>query len=193
MNIQDIDKNFIVEDSLITPNQDYYKIPCEPFDLYGVTFDKQENRFLRLPKKFSSSIGERIEMLSTNTSGGRIRFSTNANLISLRTTHDGLFNMPQYSAMGEAGFVLLEETFGKLKHIKSFMPNDSLNSKTKATHNGFYIEKELDGNKMRDYILFFPNYNSVKELIIGFNGGAKGFPTAESIKTLNRFYTTVLQ
>ena len=74
MDISKIDKNFAVGKVKDDGNMRYYAIPCEPFDLYGVFYEQETERFVRMPSRIADKVSEGVAYLNYNTSGGRIRF-----------------------------------------------------------------------------------------------------------------------
>ena len=171
MDIKEIDKNF----NIVSENSDglnYYEIPCEPFELYGVFYEKQTKRFVRMPSDVAGAISPAVAALNANTSGGRIRFSTNSKRISLDVKYNTLTSMVHMSFLGSSGFVLLEERGDKTVFVYSFMPNYYANDKEIASENGYTITKRVNDGKTRNYILYFPNYNDVASLKIGLDEGS---------------------
>ena len=82
MRITDIDKNFDIVNESINGLK-YYKVPCEPFDIYGVFYEEESKRFVRMPSNIAREISSSVATLNTNTAGGRIRFSTNSERLSI--------------------------------------------------------------------------------------------------------------
>ena len=170
MDIKKIDKNF----KLTNDNSDkmnYYDIPSDPFDLYGVFYEKETKRFVRMPSEIANSINPAVVTLNANTAGGRIRFSTDSERISVSVKYNALTSMPHMSFLGSSGFILLEERKNRTVFVYSFMPNYYANDKENETKNGYSVTKKVNDGKIRDYILYFPNYNDVTKLKIGLDKG----------------------
>ena len=166
MEIEKIDPNF--KSMAATETKDgkaFYTIPCEKFDLYGIFFDKNEDRFLRMPADVAKSVSAGVAGLSKNTTGGRLRFSTDANLIEIYVTYDSFCRMSHMPLLGSSGFVLMEEN-DEGNRVKVFRP-------AYTDEKGFTQALALRGEKMRDYTLYFPLYNNVTSLKIAFNEEAK--------------------
>ena len=171
MDIKKIDKNFNIE----SDNADglkKYCIPCEPFDLYGVYYESDTERFVRMPSNVADAISSSTGVLNSNTAGGRIRFSTNSTRICVSVRYNALTSMPHISMFGSSGFVLLEERGDKTVFVYSFMPNYYANDSDNKTENGYTVTKTVNNGKLKNYILYFPNYNDVKELTIGLDENA---------------------
>ena len=165
MDITKIDKNFAINEILTMDGKTYYKIPHEKFDLYGVWFDEKSNRFVRMDQEVAKEVSVGVDALSKNTTGGRLRFSTDATLIGVRVTYDGFCRMSHMALSGSSGFALVEELENECRIVKTFRPNYT-------DETGFSQEFERSESKMRDYILHFPLYNRVTSLEIVLNEGA---------------------
>ena len=75
MDIRKIDRN--MEQTVVDGGgMKLYKMPCEPFTLYGVKHD--ERGFYRLDDDFAASVSDGVKYLARNTAGGRIRFKTDS-------------------------------------------------------------------------------------------------------------------
>ena len=149
-----------------------YRIPCEPFDLYGIRFEEETDRFVRMPSETAKEVSGNVNWLNTNTAGGRIRFSTDSDVVSVQVTYKALTNEPHGSLLGLSGFVLLEEREDKTVFVYSFMPHYYCNDKEEMTDHGYSVTKHIPGGTVRNYILYFPNYNDVESFRIGLNENA---------------------
>ena len=167
MKTQEVDKKL---DLLRTQNNEveleFYNIPNPKFDLYGVFYDKNEG-FLRLPMDVAKTVSEGVTYLANHTTGGRVKFSTDSNVIEIKVKYSDLQAIPHMSLVGQAGFVLLEERKKDRKYIRILPPQDT------TCETGFTANTQLEGGEMRNYILYFPLYNPVKELQIGLQKGSK--------------------
>lgn len=169
MNLSKIDENFAIGSFQDDGNTRYYSIPCEPFDLYGVFYEKKTACFVRMPSEIADTVNEGVVAMNTYTAGGRIRFSTDSKSISLVVRYSDLLEMAHMPLSGNAGFILLEETERGFKHVKSFFPPHS--AYDKSVKKGYSVNCDLCG-KMANYILYFPLYNDVKSLAIGLDKNA---------------------
>lgn len=171
MDIKKIDKNFIVKEEK-TDGLKFYDIPCEPFDLYGVYYEEQTKRFVRLPSEIADDVSVGVRYLNSNTAGGRIRFSTNSERINVTVKYQALTSASHFSVLGGSGFVLLEERGNESVFAFSYMPNYHGNDNENKTENGYSITKKVNDGKLKNYILYFPNYNDVSSLSIGLDENA---------------------
>lgn len=140
----------------------YYDVPHSSFDLYGVLYE--ENRgFVRLPSTVAQSVSEGVVKFGKHTSGGRLRFSTNSSTFELTVKYDELGFMPHMALLGTSGFMLLEEEDNDEYSLAAMFTPHYVDDR------GYTIRKPLKGGRMRDYILFFPTYNNVTALTLGFD------------------------
>lgn len=178
MNIEEIYPDFAEKGLTLTPGQKFYRIPDENFDLYGVFYDEKAGRFLRMPQSVADSVSPTVSLLNGYTAGGRIRFSTDANRMSVTVSYDMLNTYCHMTTLGSGGFLLLEETEeedGRISYklAAHFIPGHYANVSDSSGPHGYSTEKYLAGEGMRNYILYMPTYNDVRELILGFPEGSK--------------------
>ena len=78
MDISKIDKNFAAGKFRDDGDMRYYNIPCAPFDLYGVYYEKETERFVRMPSAVADNVNDGVKVLNGYTAGGRIRLSADS-------------------------------------------------------------------------------------------------------------------
>ena len=166
MKLQDIDKNFKQEEAVLEKENQTFQIPCAPFELYGVYFDAETNRFQRMPTKIAENVNENVKILHSNTAGGRLRFSTDSKTITLQVTWTELSLCNRMPHSGNSGFVIQEETEGEPREFSLFCPDFE-------NHKGFTASAGLKGGKLRNYVLWFPSYNDVSSLTISLDADAQ--------------------
>lgn len=158
--IQEVDTNFDLTKN--ANNQEelvFYDIPHPSFDLYGVFLDK-EHGFLRMPLNVAKTVSDGVAHLSSETTGGRVRFSTDSPVIEIKVTYNYIWPIQHMTLVASAGFILMEETENG-KTYGRILPPDFKNEK------GYVANTKLKGGKMRNYCLYFPMFNPVKSLSIG--------------------------
>ena len=166
MDITKIDKNFKIDQAEIKDDFKYYKVPAGPLSLYGVYFDEEADRFLRISDKRAANLNDAVIYLNKHTAGGRLKFSTNSKNFFLEAAWDGLDKMNHMPLSGSAAFTLLEETENGVSLVANFIPDFS-------NEKGMKRSKGLPGDKIRNYILYFPLYNDVRSLTVGFDQDAE--------------------
>ncbi len=166
MDITKIDKNMLKTDDVVVENKrDEYVIPNSSFDLYGIYYDEKEGRFLRMPQEVADTVNMGVKTLCKNTAGGRLRFATDSNEIVIEAEYDTLaVTYDNASPIGNSAFVLLEEL-----DDGSFFTTTVTRMKLAGTIN-LSVAPLREG--LRNYILYFPNYNSVKSLKLSFKSGS---------------------
>ena len=175
---EDLTEYFAEKGLKLAAGQDLYRMPDENFDLYGVFYDKEAGRFLRMPQSVADRVNPTVALLNGYTAGGRIRFSTDANRMSVNVTFDAYNVNCHISALGSSGFLLLEEKEEpdgtvSYKMGAHFIPGHYANISESSTQNGYTVEKYLAGGGMKNYILYLPTYNDVKDLVLGFPEGSR--------------------
>ncbi len=178
MKIEEIFPGFAQKGLDVTPDQKFYRIPDENFDLYGVFYDTDAGRFLRMPRSVADTVSPNVALLNGYTAGGRIRFSTDADRMSVTVSYDTLNVYCHMTTLGRGGFVLIEEKEGpdgriKYKLAAHFIPGHYANVSESSGPNGYSVEKYLPGEGMRNYILYMPTYNDVRDLVIGLPENAE--------------------
>ena len=183
--ISKIDKNFVVE-KVGKVNVAFRDALKAPYVLEGFPFREEGKQLRRLPYAFAddktTSVG--LCKLSYYTSGGVVRFRTNAKNIILRAKLQNLqFNMGHMPSTSSSGFDFFADNKEHVKtinpaHYKSEIPNPLVVS----------LCRDGDG-RMRDYSLYLPLFNGVLSLEIGVEPNAKFEPpTAHKITKPIVFY-----
>ena len=167
MKIEKIDKNFSLREKIdIEGDRVHYSLPHSAFSLYGIFYDEKEQCFARMNCAIADSLGEGIGTLSRHTAGGRLRFATDSSVLQLTVKYDFLWLMSHMPLTGSSGFSLFEETEKGEIFIKNLAPISS-------DAYGFTAETPLKGGVIRNYILYFPLYNDVKEITIALDKNAQ--------------------
>ena len=79
-----LDKNMIVNTTIGDVEVEWHDVRDIPFELYGFYEPQVSPMFSRMPRDVAASVGEKIEKLSLESTGGRVRFSTNSPFIAIR-------------------------------------------------------------------------------------------------------------
>ena len=167
MKIEKIDKNFSLREQVgVERERTDYVLPHSAFALYGIFYDEKEQRFARMDCTVAASVSEGVSTLSRHTAGGRLRFATDSSVLQLTVKYDFLWLMSHMPLTGSSGFSLFEETDKGEVFIKNLAPISS-------DAHGFTAETPLKGDKVREYILYFPLYNDVKSLTISLDKNAQ--------------------
>ncbi len=162
--IEDIDKNFKINNTICEKDIVYYDIRENPFDVYGLYNYKTEPVFKRLPDDVAASVSEGVKELAIHTSGGRVRFKTNSEYVAIiaKSKHYGV--MSHMTVVGQAGFDMYLYNEGKTQHIYTLMRAATTEECSDIMHFG--------NNETREFIINMPLYNGVEELYIGLQENA---------------------
>ena len=164
MKISDIDKNFAANE-ITEGDRIRYTIPHPAFALHGVYYEEESACFVRMPAAVADQVNDGVSVLSKNTAGGRLCFSTDSTSLQLSVAYNQLINMSHMPLTGSSGFSLFEMTEDGESFVKNLMP-------ISTDLQGFIAETPLRGGKMRDYVLYFPLYNDVKSLTVALDKNA---------------------
>ena len=168
MKIEDLDSNF--KSSREKDGElEYYSVPDSAFDLYGIYYDRKEKIFRRFPNEVAEGMihSEWAVVLARQTSGGRLRFSTDSSVLFIEGKNDDLLKLPHMPLTGSAGFVLTENTTdGREVYVAT------INQEFDYSENVAAKRIEVGGDHLRYYTLYFPLYNGVSDLKIGVKHGS---------------------
>ena len=113
----------------------WYNALQEPFTLYGFCQTDDELKFRRVPAEVAKNTSPSIEKLGKESSGGRVRFSTNSPFIALRVKFQRVDRTRNQTLQFTAGFDLyIDGEFGS-RFIRDFrMPYDLEDSYEDVIH-----------------------------------------------------------
>lgn len=169
MKIEKIDNNFVQNKYEEKVDKITYTIPSEGFDLYGVFYDKERCRFMRMDADAADKVSKGVSYLATNTSGGRLRFSTDSATIGISVSYSLLLQMSHMPLTGSCGFSLLRKNGNKYETVYVFRPSPSDST-------GYSGEVTVTKSGKQEYILYFPLYNDVTKLEIHLDRTATLYP-----------------
>ncbi len=168
--MSDIDPNFKLPET-VPDGICFYEPYDTPFSLHGIAPNKR-GVLCRLPESFLPECSEGVQRLAYHLAGACVRFSTDADHLSVVWELTETANMPHFAASGQSGLELFEETDAGTRHVKNLIP---------AMDNGHGCRKKqsayipLPGG-MRHYVLYLPLYNGLAQLLLGFPQGAQIAP-----------------
>ncbi len=160
--IEEIDKNFGVNDIAVKDGTTAYDVRNAPFSVHGVFFPvPNQDVFFRIPGDKAWNISHNVGWLSNYSAGGRIRFKTNSPYIAVKAKMGGICKMPHFTLTGTAGFDL----YCGESHVATFQPKYDITDE-------LFGEVDFGRAEMREYTLNMPPYSEIKELYIILNDGA---------------------
>ena len=163
--IAELDPNFRLPDTL-PENMQFHSPFDPPFRLYGLA---EKGVYCRLPESMLPACSEGVQNLAYHLAGACVRFTTDANKMAVLWTLTDTGNMPHFTASGQSGLELFEETDHGTRQLKNLIPAMDNGHGCKANQASSF---ELPGG-LRHYVLYLPLYNGLKELLLGFEPGAR--------------------
>ena len=163
MELTEIDRNFEVKDTIVRNGLVFRSARKRPMEISGVFWE--DGCFRRMPRKIAQGVSAGVELLHTNTAGGRVRFRTDSRRVAILARMDQIGKMPHFALTGSAGFDLYGRCEGEERYLGTFVPPFDLKD-------GYESVLELGERKMRELTIDFPLYSNVCDLQIGLEPGA---------------------
>ena len=135
----------------------FYSAQDAPFSLHGVYFDGECYR--RVPQSIGDATSEAVSHLCRHTSGGRLRFSTNATRLAVRAKLRVDQTYMHLTHFCQTGFGLYQDNALRSVFLGAFCGD--FESRT-----DFTAELELEAGE-KELTLYFPTYGEVTQLEIG--------------------------
>ena len=188
MKLEEIDKNFMPA-QVEALDLEWYDVRKAPFDVYGL-IDTGE-QFVRLPADFAKSVNSGVDILSRSTAGGRVRFSTDSDIIALTAIMPTFTMFYGMTILGSTGF---DAYLDKEGFCGAFAP-DIYNKKM---CNAINLNKKIKNPtaEMRAFTVNFPLYNEVASVYIGIKKGSrleKGTPYKNADKPIVYYGSSITQ
>lgn len=155
----------------------YNILENDNFKIYGL-YKPEEGNFKRLPYELAESISQGVKSMSRCPSGGRIRFKTDSEGISMKCFFPAVGESHCTSRICYSGFDLVIDG----EYHGSYIPTKDENGvycKYKDGKFGFEAGIGLKTRKLRDVIIYFPILTEVTELYIGIDEDALLLPGDE--------------
>ncbi len=140
----------------------FYNVKTTPeIDIYGLYEPKKEGGFIRVPMDKCKEMGVGMEYFAKNTSGGRIRFSTNSKTIAIKVTMPEI-HCRNVNFLASSGFDLYVDGKNKSEFYRSFIQPYG--------HDGVWQGVVTFPTKKQRYITInFPLYSIVEDLEIALD------------------------
>ena len=172
MKLTDIDKNFFKKAA--SADENWINVKNYPFRVYGVSYDENEQTFVRMPVAIAKQTNKGIEFLNTYTAGGRLLFATDSSKVSVKCRFpniEGVGLMAHMPITGSNGF--------------SIYVNNNFVGVVYPEWDRFISDKEIEFSAtfnisayegLKEIKLYFPLYGNVKELYVAVEDGASLLP-----------------
>ncbi len=167
MNISEIDKNLKIESVSDDGNTVFYDIKQAPFEIYGLYDSKNQVPFKRLPDEVGKNVSQGVSYMYLSSAGGRVRFSTNSESVTIKVVYDTVCRVPHMPLSGSAGLDMYidQANSRNSRYYGTFLPDlsitDTLVSRIKFSN-----------TKQRYITINFPSYSGVKEFYVGLDKDA---------------------
>jgi lysophospholipase L1-like esterase len=121
--------------------------------------------YSRLPSEAEEQVRQPVWNLSQHTAGMEIRFTTDASLVNVKYVATGNLQMPHMPATGVSGLDLyLKDAAGKLQWVRgAYSFADTVT---------YQFQVNLPEKVVREFKLYLPLYNGVKNMQIGVPPGS---------------------
>ncbi len=157
-NIAEIDKNFKVQTKIDKSDIKFYNVKENPFCIFGLMFDEM---FRRMPEDIAIKVNDGVNVLHSNTTGGRLRFKTDSPYVAINAVMPEAAHFPHAPQTSISGFDIY---IGK-QYKKTFIPPLKIDG-------GYEGICDFEGCEMRDITINFPTYSNVNDLYIGLSENA---------------------
>lgn len=180
MKIEEIDNNFKPCAAPCGESGEWYDVKDKPFKIYGLYRTEKGGKFCRMDETVAEKTSDGVMCLNYNTAGGRIRFRTDSDFITIKAMLPGTPLMPHFTRLGQSGFDLYKSDSGIHSYVGSFMPSGE-DWSYKAT-------VSTDG-KMHTYTINMPLYNDVEDVYVQLSKNAELMtPESYAIETPIVYY-----
>ena len=173
-----LDKNLHVETSIKKEDIAFLDPRKAPFSIHGfsVAPSDDEYNYKRLGDEVASKANEGVVATYKNTSGGRIKFSTNSEYVAIKCEWDDVTKIAAMPLTGSCAFDMYvdSDSYRTSKYYKVFIPPYYWDCKT-----GYESVLDFNDRSTRQITINFPLYNNVKKVYIGLQKDAtvgKGKP-----------------
>ncbi|QGQ99695.1 hypothetical protein EHS13_34960 [Paenibacillus psychroresistens] len=178
-----------MEQSIIAKDELQWNSPVEaPFQISGFAWWSKEQKFRRLPVVEPGAIRQELDDLADNTSGGQIRFQTNATKLVIKVKLFGPNTAEHITGTAVNGFdCYLGKPGSQLYYGTTRFPHDSDQYE--------YVFFEALEAEMRCITLNFPLCQGVHEVLIGLNEDANifNFPAYATDQRIVLYGTSITQ
>ncbi len=166
--ITEIDKNLAVETVCDLPVC-FHNARSAPFRIYGLCAPEDGTPFHRIPAEVAQATNEGVGFLYLHTSGGRVRFKTNARYMALKAVISGVGMMPHMTLVGTAGMDVYLKAEDGYRYCASCMTEGGNDAAIKMTDNHGYTNMVWLPEGMKDVTVNLPLYGGMNELFIGLD------------------------
>ncbi len=155
-------KAVAAETSLGEKNLVFYDVRQNPFQLYGLYDSRGQSSFKRMPDEVAQATNPGVARLYRNTSGGRVRFSTDSPYVAVKAVMPEVTYFSHMQLTGTGGFDLyIDDPAGSVYHNTFFPPF--------GMKEGYEAIVRFGDSSERQLTVHFPLYSHVDTLLIGLD------------------------
>ncbi|MBR2650539.1 MAG: hypothetical protein IKD45_02665 [Clostridia bacterium] len=160
-----VDKNMIVNTTIGDAEVVWLDARQEPFAIHGLYNPYEGEYFRRLPPEVAEATSPGVNLLSRESAGGRVRFSTDSPYIAIRAKFRVVGRSSHLTLISSSGFDLyIDGEFGS-RFVKEFRMVYDMTDRYEQI---VYLEAPV----MRSYTVNFPVHAVVESLEIGLKPGS---------------------
>ena len=164
-----LDKNLHVETSIQKEDIVFLDPKKAPFSIHGLFNAESTDGYKRLDDEVAKKANEGVLATYKNTSGGRVRFSTNSEYVAIKCEWDGVKQIAAMPLTGSCAFDMYVDcnSYRTSKYYKVFIPPYYW-----ECEKGYESVLEFKDRSTRYITINFPIYNNVKKVYIGLQKDA---------------------
>ena len=141
-------------------NIKFYNVKdCDAIKVYGLYDYKNQKVFKRLPDDIAEGTSYNVSKLYTNPTGGRIRFKTDSDKLSLKVILPNATDRSIMSTLCSKGFDLYIKKDGKETYKTSLYPPIDVEDE-------YILERGLPKGE-KEITIYMPLYNDVTDVYVG--------------------------
>ena len=162
----EVDKNMLAEASIGDAEVVWCDIKEKPFVIHGSYDEAGVDFYHRMPMDVAARTSDGVKTLARESSGIRVRFSTDSPYIALRVKYVTFARSSHISLVANAGFDMYVETEFGPRFVKEFRMAPDMTG-------GYEQLVKLEGSYMRTYTINFPIHAVVSSVEIGLKPNAR--------------------
>ena len=140
-----------------------------PIEINGLLSDYKKGKFYKLNECMFDKVSETITRLGQRSTGGRIRFRTDAKSFSVKVVLQTLSVDRNFTLLGSAGCPVIAGLGDGCTYLGCVNPYNYEDKTNEATF-------ELKGDQVEDITIYFPRNEKVEDVEIILEDGARMLP-----------------
>ena len=165
MKPEEFDKELLADSGNIE-DVEWHDVFTAPISLHGVKYEEDIGFFTRMPMERAVKVRKYMDILTKQTAGGRIRFSTNSPYVAITAEIEGRRGMYHMPLTGSHGFSVFSNNnfLGNVAPTPYYFNEEETPVKIQGS------VKMPQGDN--DITVYFPQYNGVKKVYVGIKKGS---------------------